>query len=149
LDNTIKPPNISLKTLPTQEVEMTAIRPIPGATKSILYIENHEDSLQMLSIVLDYAGYNVVTATNIADGMSLARLKEFDLFLLADKYSDGTAVDLCRKLRAYDADTPILFYSTLAYKSDIDAGMAAGAQHYLTKPTGISYIEQTIAGMLC
>lgn len=128
---------------------MTAIRPIPGATKSILYVENHEDSLQMLSAVLDHAGYKVVTATNIADGMSLAALEGFDLFILADKYSDGTAVDLCRKLRAYDADTPILFFSTLAYKSDIEAGMAAGAQHYLTKPTGINHIEQTIAEMLC
>ena len=127
---------------------MTAKVPISGAKKRILYIENHEDSREMLAVMLERAGYEVVTATNVANGLSLARLERFDLHILDSIFSDGTGVDLCRQICAFDPDTPISFYSSAAYESDIKAGMAAGAQCYLTKPAGIFILEQTIAELL-
>jgi len=127
---------------------MTAKMPMFRAKKRILYIENHEDSRQMLAVMLGYAGYEVATATNVVNGLSLARLERFDLYILDSIFSDGTGVDLCRQIRAFDPDTPIIFYSSAAYESDIKAGLAAGAQSYLTKPAGIFIIEQTIAELL-
>ena len=41
-----------------------------------------------------------------------------------------------------------MFYSTASYDSDIKAGIDAGAQRYLTKPTGIDIIEQAIIELL-
>lgn len=122
--------------------------PVSGAAKRILYIENHEDSRAMLTILLGKAGFEVATATNVANGLSLARLERFDLYILDSIFSDGTGLDLCRQIRALDPLTPIIFYSSAAYESDIKAGMAAGAQGYLIKPTGIEIIEQTVIGLL-
>jgi DNA-binding response OmpR family regulator len=118
------------------------------ATERILYIEHHEDSRHMLAALLEYDGYEVVTANTLARGLRLAMLGRFDLYVLDGRFKDGTGVDLCRQLRAFHPDTPIIFYSSLAYAEDIEAGMAAGAQHYLIKPEGIYMIEQTIAGLL-
>lgn len=116
--------------------------------KRILYIEDHEDSRHMLTALLRIAGYEMVTANTVAEGLRLAMLERFDLYILDSRFKDGTGVDLCRKIRAFHPDTPIIFYSSAAFKQDIEAGMAAGAQHYLIKPNGVYTIEQTIAGLL-
>jgi len=43
---------------------------------------------------------------------------------------------LCRKLREFDASTPILFHSGAAFERDKQEAFAAGAQGYLVKPAG-------------
>jgi DNA-binding response OmpR family regulator len=126
---------------------MTSMAPVP-ARKRILYVEDYEDSREMLAVMLGRDGYEVAMATNITNGLNLAKLERFDLFILDSRFSDGDGVDLCRQIRAFDPDTPIIFYSSAAYASDIEAGMAAGAQLYLTQPNGIFILEQTIAGLL-
>ncbi len=110
----------------------------------ILYVEDNEDSREMLTVVLEMAGYRMATAESVATGLSLARLERFDLYILDSRFEDGTGLDLCRSIRAFDPDTPIIFYSSDAYARDIKAGLEAGAQYYLTKPAGIYDIEQTI-----
>jgi DNA-binding response OmpR family regulator len=42
--------------------------------------------------------------------------------------------EVCRRIRQFDATTPILFYSGAAYESDKQKGVAAGANAYVTKP---------------
>jgi DNA-binding response OmpR family regulator len=118
------------------------------ARKRILYIEDHEDSRHMLAALLGIAGYEVISAATVAEGLGLAMLERFHLYVLDSRFKDGTGVDLCRKLRALHPETPIIFYSSSAYPYDIEAGMAAGAQRYLIKPNGVYTIEQTIAGLL-
>ncbi len=129
--------------------EMTAAK-LKGAEKAgrIFYVEGNKDSREMLATFLGYSGYKVATACTVAEGLRRARGERFDLLILADKYLDGSGVDLCRSIRAFDPITPIVFYSSLAYESDIKAGMAAGAQDYLIKPTGIESIEQTVGVLI-
>ncbi len=127
---------------------MKAMAPVSRSRKRILYIEDQEDSRQMLTTLLELNGYEMATSTTVEGGVSLASLERFDLYILDSRFKDGTGLELCRRIRAFDPDTPIIFFSSAAYKTDIEAGKAAGAQHYLTKPTGIYVIEQTIAGLI-
>jgi DNA-binding response OmpR family regulator len=127
---------------------MKETTPVSPAKKRILYIEDHEDSSHMLAVLLGCHGYKVATASTIASGLRSAAVEPFDLYILGSVFADGTGVDLCRQVRASHPDTPIIFYSSLAYAHDIAAGMAAGAQDYLVKPNGVYSIEQTIAGLL-
>ncbi len=126
---------------------MTPISRGAQPKKRILYVEDYKDSRDMLAMILGSAGYEVATAANVTDGSSLSRSEPFDMFVLDSRFPDGTGIDLCRRLRASHPYTPIIFYSTAAYASDIEAGLAAGAQKYLVQPTGIYEIEQTIAGL--
>ncbi|HEY5883629.1 MAG TPA: response regulator [Pyrinomonadaceae bacterium] len=49
---------------------------------------------------------------------------------------DGSGVDLCKKLRLLDGQTPIVFYSAAAYEVDRSTALNSGAQGYLVKPSG-------------
>ena len=59
-------------------------------SKRILYIEDHEDSREMLTLLLKNAGHTVSTATSIADGLSLAKRERFDLYILDSRFADGS-----------------------------------------------------------
>lgn len=121
---------------------------VKSKQERILYIEDHKDSREMLAEMLSYSGYTVATATTVADSLTLARRDRFDLYILDSRFPDGTGVDLCRRIRLFDPNTPIIFFSSAAYKHDIEAGIAAGAQAYLTKPTGIYLIVGVISRLL-
>ena len=101
----------------------------------ILYIEDHEDTRDLVKLILENQNYDVATTATIGDGLSLAKSKPFDLFLLDSHLPDGTGLDFCRELRGFDRRTPILFYSAAAYEVDKQSALDGGAQGYLTKPT--------------
>lgn len=101
----------------------------------ILYIEDHEDTRDLVTILLQQQNYEVITAATMAVGVGLATKQRFDLYLLDSRLPDGSGLDLCRKLRAFDQRTPILFYSAAAYEIDKKSAMECGAQGYLTKPS--------------
>jgi DNA-binding response OmpR family regulator len=100
----------------------------------ILYIEDHEDTRDLVTLVLEQQNYEVTTAATLATGLGLASKEHFDLYLLDSRLPDGSGVDLCRELRSFDQRTPILFYSAAAYEIDKKTAMDSGAQGYLTKP---------------
>jgi DNA-binding response OmpR family regulator len=116
--------------------------------KRILYVEENEDSREMLALILEQAGYAVRTVGSVTDGCSVTRRERFDMYILNNPYGDSRVLNLCRQIRAKNPVVPIIFYSSAAYPSDINAGLAAGAQEYLTQPLGVYMITQTIAGLL-
>lgn len=127
---------------------MKAMATKSRATKRILYIDQSEDCRCLLTILLEAVGYEVNTATTIANGLRLTLIKPFDLFIVESSYTDGLGTDLCRYIRTLHPRAPIIFFSTSAHKFDIEAAMAAGAAHYLTKPMDIRTIEKIIVGLL-
>jgi two-component system, OmpR family, response regulator len=100
----------------------------------ILYIEDHEDTRDLIRLVLEDQDYNVATAATVASALNLAKSQRFDLYLLDSRLPDGSGLDFCRALRAFDSLTPILFYSAAAYEVDRQNAFEFGAQGYLTKP---------------
>jgi DNA-binding response OmpR family regulator len=101
---------------------------------SVLYIEDDEDTLELVTLLLRQGDYEVVGAEDYDDALSKARARQFDLFLIDNWMSGGSGIDLCKKLREFNSGTPILFYSGAAYESDQQQAFAAGAQAYLVKP---------------
>lgn len=101
----------------------------------VLYIEDHDDTRELVTLVLEQRCYEVVTGSTIASGIALASAESFDLYLLDSWLPDGSGLDLCRQIREFDKTTPILFYSAAAYEIDRDQAMRCGAQAYLIKPS--------------
>jgi DNA-binding response OmpR family regulator len=101
----------------------------------ILYIEDHEDTRDLVKLILEGQDYDVATSATIANALTLAKSQRFDLYLLDSRLPDGTGLDFCRQLRGFDPLTPILFYSAAAYEVDRQSAFDCGAQGYLTKPT--------------
>lgn len=114
--------------------------------KRILCVEDDVDSCEMLRVLLHE--YEVVTANTVREGLKMAQAERFDLYLLDSTYPDGSGVELCRELRAFDAQTPVIFHSGMEGESDIEDAMNAGAQAYLVKPIGIDKLEGSIQRLL-
>lgn len=101
----------------------------------------------MLNALIAQANYEMKSAGTVAETLRLARSESFDLYLLDSRFPDGTGVELCRKLRAFDPLTPILFYSGATFESDRQRAIDAGAQAYLTKPS-IDGLVETITSLV-
>jgi DNA-binding response OmpR family regulator len=117
-------------------------------TPRVLYIEDHEDTRELVTLVLEQRSYVVVTGSTIESGIALAGSQDFDLYLLDSWLPDGSGLDLCRQIRKFDKATPILFYSAAAYEIDKDQAMRSGAQAYLIKPSQPSELCSLVTSLI-
>lgn len=116
--------------------------------RRILCAEANDDVCRMLRVFLRPDGYQFESAGTVAEAMSLARSEHFDLYLLGDRFPDGTGLELCREIREINPQTPILFFSSLGTKADQELGLEAGAQAYLIKPHDLDKLAATIRQLL-
>jgi two-component system KDP operon response regulator KdpE len=121
---------------------------IPFHSPRVLYIEDHEDTRELVTLVLEQKGYEVVTGTTIASGVALAGSQEFDLYLLDSWLPDGSGLDLCKQIRKFDKATPLLFYSAAAYEADRELALDSGAQDYLVKPSHPSELCSLVTSLI-
>jgi DNA-binding response OmpR family regulator len=105
-----------------------------GHKGRILCTEDDADTRELLRMLLELEGFEVICAEDAAEALSLATAAKFDLYILDNWLPQMAGEDLCRKLREVDPTTPILFYSGAAYESDKARALAAGAQGYVVKP---------------
>lgn len=112
----------------------------------ILLVEDHKEAWEIAAFYLEE--YMLIFACDFDEGLRLARRGYFDLYILDNWLPDGNGVELCRAIREFDPNTPILFYSAAAYAEDIKEGLLAGAQAYLTKPVSHDELRQAVAQMI-
>lgn len=117
-------------------------------TARILYIEDHQDTRELVTLLLAQKSYEVITGSTIERGVALAGSEDFDLYLLDSWLPDGSGLDLCKQIRQFDKTTPILFYSAAAYATDHDLAMKSGAQAYLTKPSQPQELCELVANLI-
>jgi DNA-binding response OmpR family regulator len=113
---------------------MIAMASASTARKRILCVDDHEDTRDMMSVLLDQCGYEAVIAASVSDALESARSGGLALCILDHWLTESNGIELCQQIRAFDSDTPIMFYSAAGYEADIQKGLDAGAQAYLVKP---------------
>ena len=114
----------------------------------ILVVESDDNSVEMFRLYLGHFMYRVTAADTCGESLQLARIERVDLYLLGDGCKDGDAFELCRKIRALDSNTPIIFCSADASQADRRQGMSAGAQAYLAKPCELEELRRTIRRLI-
>jgi DNA-binding response OmpR family regulator len=100
----------------------------------VLCVEDDEDSRMMLVTLLGLELIDVEAVGTAAQALSLMQTERFDLYLLDGWLPGLDGFELCRRMRAVDPHTPILFFSGAAYEDDKKTGIEAGANAYLVKP---------------
>src|SRR3712207_2116548 len=58
-------------------------------------------------------GYNLAAADNWSAAVRLARHKPHDLYIVCIPLGWAEPAEICRRIRAFDARTPLIVYSTL------------------------------------
>ena len=96
--------------------------------KRILVVEDQDDERNLPRLAL--REYDVAAAGDYDTGLRMARRQYFDLYVLDNQIPGGTGIELCRRIREFDPNTPILFCSGSADSSE---ALGAGAQAYFAK----------------
>ena len=118
------------------------------AKQKILLVEDHEDTRELMVLLLNQLNYDVATAASISGALGLTETADFDLLVLDSFLPDGTGTELCKHIRERNNSTPILFYSARAYDQDKHEALMAGAQRYLVKPVDFDVLARTVDEML-
>ena len=116
--------------------------------KRILCVEDHEDSCEMMKVLLEMWNYEVALAGTGADGLRLIQSEHFDLYLLDAWLPEVSGVELCEQICGVPGHAPVVFISGAVYESDKQCGLQAGAVAYLTKPLDFAILEITLARLL-
>ncbi len=118
----------------------------------VLCIDDHEDTSEILKLILAQEDYEVTTAITAQQALELAADQEFDLYVLDRHLPDGSGLELCQKLGALTPGVPCIFYSGDAYDIHRAEAFAAGADAYVAKPDIEKLIEsvrQLLSGREC
>ena len=116
--------------------------------RRVLYIEDHADTRELITLVLQQRNFEVTSEATVESGVRLARAERFDLYLLDSWLPDGSGLELCKKIREFDAATPILFYSAAAYEVDKASALKSGAQAYLITPSQTSELVDLVSSLI-
>ena len=114
----------------------------------ILYVEDHEDTRELIALILRESQFAVTTAATIEETLQLARRDNFNLFIFDSWLLDGSGINLCKQIREFDDCTPILFYSGAAYEKDMTSALSSGAQAYLVKPVEVPKLLAAIKSLI-
>lgn len=98
----------------------------------ILVADDAVDIREMLQIMLEDEGYEVVLASNGEEAVELFD-KTIDLVILDIMMPKCNGIQACEQIREV-AEVPVLFLTAKSAESDLVEGFEAGADDYLTKP---------------
>ena len=102
----------------------------------VLLVEDDPVILRLLEVNFELEGFDVVLAHDGAEGIDLARTERPDLVISDIMMPKVSGLELVAALKG-DGGTaaiPIILLSAKAQSADVKAGMAAGADDYVTKP---------------
>lgn len=100
----------------------------------ILVAEDNVNSAKLLKIILNQAGYNVITAADGIEAMEIMDSKHVDLIVLDVMMPRMDGFEFTRLLRQAGNNTPILMVTAKHQNEDKCEGFIAGTDDYMVKP---------------
>ncbi len=116
----------------------------------ILYVEDNEDNIYMLSRRLKRKGYEIVVARDGAEGVAVARAERPALILMDLNLPVLDGWQATRRLKD-DPETrgiPVIALSAHAMENDREDALAAGCDDFDTKPVEFGRLLEKISRLL-
>ncbi|NDJ60391.1 MAG: response regulator transcription factor [Chloroflexi bacterium] len=102
-------------------------------SEKIIVIDDEETTVQLIAILLERRGFEVIKAFGAEDGLRKAYRHQPDLVLLDIMMPDMDGWEVCKRLREM-SDVPIIFLTARGEVRDIVRGLEMGADDYISKP---------------
>jgi DNA-binding response OmpR family regulator len=103
----------------------------------VLIIEDDKSIVELLDIHLQDLCCEVRSSGNGAEALKIATDEKFDLIILDLMLPGLNGMEVCRRVRARDRNTPIMILSAKSEEIDKVLGLETGADDYLTKPFSV------------
>ena len=117
---------------------------------TILAVDDVFENLEIVCLRLEANGYEVITATDGIEALEQARMHRPDLILLDIMMPKLDGISVLKELKADPGlgFIPVLLLTAKADRSDVVAGLEAGADDYLTKPLDQAALVARVRSML-
>ena len=116
----------------------------------IVIAEDEPDIRELIAFTLRFAGHEVVTGANGLEGYELTKSERPDLAMFDVRMPRMTGYDACKKIKADPeiAHIPVIFLSAKGQETEIEQGIAAGAEEYLLKPFAPDQLTERVKAVL-
>ena len=114
---------------------------------AILIIEDDNNLSRGIAYSFEKEGFTVYCADSISDGNSLFTQHAIDIVILDLNLPDGDGIAFCKTIRE-KSNVPVLMLTARDLEADELAGLAAGADDYITKPFSISILRARVDSLL-
>ncbi|WP_405099194.1 response regulator transcription factor [Oceanobacillus sp. FSL H7-0719] len=100
----------------------------------ILIIEDEQKISRVLQLELKFENYETEVADNGKDALRLIEEQDWDLVLLDIMIPELSGLEVLRRVRRNDEETPIILLTARDEIHDKVSGLDLGANDYITKP---------------
>ncbi|HET9491956.1 MAG TPA: response regulator [Methylomirabilota bacterium] len=120
---------------------------------TVLIVDDEPNIVELVRVTLEDDRLDVVAATSGTEALELAAAVRPQVVLLDVHLPDLSGLEVCRRLRRDPSlsGARIVMLTAAAQRDDVRAGLAAGADEYLTKPFSpvrlLSLVETLIPGV--
>ncbi|HEX4350887.1 MAG TPA: ATP-binding protein, partial [Verrucomicrobiae bacterium] len=111
--------------------------------RRLLLVDDHEPTLQVMTSLLTRSGYQLVTASTVAEALAAAARGTFDLVISDLGLPDGTGIQLMEKLRDQYGLRGIAL-SGYGMEEDIARARRAGFVAHLIKPVRMADLRKAL-----
>lgn len=118
------------------------------AKPKILIIEDEQKLSRVLQLELEYENYETGVADNGKDALRLIEEENWDLVLLDIMIPGLSGLEVLRRVRRFDEETPIVLLTARDEIHDKVSGLDLGADDYITKPFQIEELLARIRVLL-
>src|SRR5699024_1225338 len=116
--------------------------------QKVLIVDDEQPIVTLLSFNLEKAGYATDCAYNGEDALNMAQQYPYDFIILDIMLPKIDGLEVCRRLRQQQIDTPILMLTAKDDEVDKIVGLELGADDYITKPFSPREISARIKAIL-
>lgn len=119
-------------------------------TQTILLIEDDPLSARLAGLVLDSAGYQVLSAQSGTEGLSIAREVSPDLIVLDLMLPGMDGFEVLSRLRSdpRTSNLKVVIVSSRSQPADKETADKVGADAYLTKPYRKDHLLDAVRSLL-
>lgn len=102
--------------------------------EKILVVDDEQDILKIVSTVLRYEGYEVITATNGTKALQQIKLEAPELILLDYMLPDINGLELLKKIKKHFYNIPVIMLTGRGSEKIAVKLIKTGAEDYIPKP---------------
>ncbi|MCF6411350.1 response regulator transcription factor [Pseudalkalibacillus salsuginis] len=118
------------------------------ANQKILIVEDEEKIARVIKLELEFEGYEVDAAYDGLTGLEKIRSDTWDLVLLDIMLPELNGLEVLRRIRTKDENTPVILLTARDSVPEKVAGLDQGANDYITKPFQIEELLARVRASL-
>jgi CheY-like chemotaxis protein len=115
---------------------------------TLLCVDDDADSCELVKVMFRIEGIEVVTSSEPQEAIRLVRQGNFDAIILDYRMPEIDGTDVCRAIRTFNKEVPIVFFSASAQPQERPKILESGGQAFLLKPDDLGNLTNAVIELI-